>query len=90
MIGAVPNTDWLGGCLATDEAGFVLTGEKATDGNGDARRPFETSVTGVFCIGDVRAGSVKRVATAVGEGSVCVSFVHEYLGALGDGESGDA
>ena len=90
MIGAVPNTDWVDGCLATDEAGFVLTGEKATDGAEGVRRPFETSVTGVFCIGDVRAGSVKRVASAVGEGSVCVSFVHEYLGALEDGESGDA
>ncbi len=83
MIGAVPNTDWLPPELARDEAGFILAGASV---EGDAswpleRRPLarETSLPGVFAIGDVRHGSRRRVASAVGEGSVAVSLVHELL-----------
>lgn len=72
MIGAVPNTGWLDGCLALDPKGFVVTGA------GDAT-PYETSVPGIFAVGDVRAGSVKRVASGVGEGSVVVAAVHRFL-----------
>ena len=75
MIGAAPNTDWLDGCLALDEKCFVLTGADA----GDDHNPYATSLPGVFAVGDIRAGSVKRVASAVGEGSVVVSGVHRYL-----------
>jgi len=74
MIGAAPNTDWLSGMVATDEKGFVMTGAAA--GRGD---PYETTVPGIFAVGDVRAGSVKRVASAVGEGSVVVSRIWQYL-----------
>jgi thioredoxin reductase (NADPH) len=87
MIGAVPNTEWLAGCVAVDRAGFVVTG---TDLTTDllaqrkwplARAPmqFETSLPGVFAVGDVRAGSVKRVASGVGEGSACIQLVHKAL-----------
>jgi len=75
MIGAEPNTDWLDGCLALDEKGFVQTGMD-TPG---AASPYATSKPGIFAIGDVRAGSVKRVASGVGEGSVVVSSVHRFL-----------
>jgi thioredoxin reductase (NADPH) len=76
FIGAEPNTDWLAGTgIRLDERGFVLTGEQA----GDARRPLETSRTGVFAIGDVRAGSVKRVAAAAGDGAQVVAALHGYL-----------
>ncbi|PRY95674.1 thioredoxin reductase (NADPH) [Hasllibacter halocynthiae] len=75
MVGAAPNTDWLGGCVDLDAKGFVLTGEAA-----GARRSFETSTPGVFAVGDLRAGSVKRVASSVGEGSVVISQVWEWLG----------
>ena len=77
MIGAEPNTAWLGGCLRLDEKGFVETG-RDTDGQALAS-PFATTTAGVFAIGDVRSGSVKRVASGVGEGSVVVSAVHQYL-----------
>ncbi|WP_448659447.1 FAD-dependent oxidoreductase [Sphingomonas sp. CJ99] len=70
MIGAVPNTDWLNGCVETDDRGFVCT---------PGSRLFETSQPGIFAVGDVRSGSVKRVASGVGEGSVVVSAVHGYL-----------
>jgi thioredoxin reductase (NADPH) len=87
MIGAQPNSAWLGACVALDEKGFVKTG---TDLAADdlsrtrwalARAPllFETNRHRVFAIGDVRSGSVKRVASAVGEGSVCVQLVHRAL-----------
>ncbi len=76
MIGAVPNTSWMGDCVALDEKGFVLTGGALTPASGST---FGTSVPGIFAVGDVRAGSVKRVASGVGEGSVCVSDVHRYL-----------
>jgi len=78
FIGADPNTDWLSGSgIALDKRGFVLTGAEL-DGN---RRPFETSRRGVFAIGDVRAGSVKRVAAAVGEGAQVVAMIHANLAA---------
>ena len=71
MIGAAPNSEWLGGLAETDEKGFVCTG---SDGS-----PFMTTAPGLFAVGDVRSGSVKRVASAVGEGSVVIQFVHKYL-----------
>ncbi|MCQ8184492.1 FAD-dependent oxidoreductase [Parvularcula maris] len=78
MIGAVPNTEWLGDCLELDERGFVRTGA-AVSPRGDEAGPFDTSEPGIFAVGDVRSGSVKRVASGVGEGSVCISAVHAYL-----------
>ncbi|MDY7099043.1 MAG: FAD-dependent oxidoreductase [Pseudomonadota bacterium] len=74
MIGAAPNTEWLSGLVETDEKGFVLTG-----GEVDRDSPFETGTDGIFAVGDVRSGSVKRVASAVGEGSVVVSQIWTYL-----------
>lgn len=74
MIGAAPNTGWLSGIADTDAAGFVLTGAAA-----GREHPYETSADGVFAVGDVRAGSVKRVASAVGEGSVIVSRIWDYV-----------
>jgi thioredoxin reductase (NADPH) len=74
MIGAAPNTGWLSGLAATDEKGFVLTGAAA--GQAD---DYATTAPGIFAVGDVRAGSVKRVASAVGEGSVVVSRIWQYL-----------
>jgi thioredoxin reductase (NADPH) len=87
MTGAVPNTSWLDGCLALDEKGFVRTGtdlhaDDMTSGRWPlARQPymFETTVPRIFAVGDVRCGSVKRVAAAVGEGSACVQLVHQVL-----------
>ena len=77
MIGAIPRTEWLGDCLALDDKKFVLTGQTA-DGRVSAL-PFETSAPGIFAVGDVRAGSVKRVASSVGEGSVVVQAIHRFL-----------
>ncbi|QFT77141.1 cyclic nucleotide-binding domain-containing thioredoxin-disulfide reductase [Erythrobacter sp. THAF29] len=77
MIGAAPNTDWLSGLVETDEKGFVLTGDAV-----GRPTPFETGTDGIFAVGDVRAGSVKRVASAVGEGSVVVSRIWSYLDEL--------
>lgn len=74
MVGAAPNTEWLEGLVALDDKGFVKSGEAAT-----ADDPFATSQAGIFAVGDVRAGSVKRVASAVGEGSVVVSRIWEYV-----------
>jgi thioredoxin reductase (NADPH) len=82
FIGASPHTDWLAGVVARDERGFILAGPDArADGWPLKRDPYllETSVPGVFVAGDVRARSIKRVASAVGEGSMAVSLVHEYL-----------
>lgn len=81
MIGAAPNTDWLKGCLALDAKGFVLTGVEAalSNGGGAPSSPYETSRSGVFAVGDVRSGSVKRVASSVGEGSVVVQAIHRFL-----------
>lgn len=74
MIGAAPNADWLAGHAQTDARGFVLTGPQA-----GRDHPYETSADGLFAVGDVRAGSVKRVASAVGEGSVVVSRIWDYV-----------
>lgn len=80
MIGAEPRTDWLPAEVRRDDRGFVLTGTQAAhDLSGLGLHPHETSVPGLFAVGDVRAGSVKRVASAVGEGSVVVSEVHQHL-----------
>ena len=83
FIGAVPRTDWLPPEIERDAKGFVQTGPAlAKSPHWTARRqPFllETSRPGVFAAGDVRSGSVKRVASAVGEGAMAVQFVHEYL-----------
>ncbi len=87
MTGAVPNTHWLEGCVALDAQGFVKTGselshdELVTAGWPLARAPYllETSLPGVFAVGDVRGSSIKRVASAVGEGSTAVTFVHKVL-----------
>ena len=79
FIGADPNTDWLAGAgLALDGKGFLLTGPEAS---AERRHPLETSRAGVFAIGDVRAGSTKRVAAAVGEGAQVVAAIHAYLAA---------
>jgi len=77
MIGAVPNTDWLRDCVPLDSHGFVQTGQ---DRNGQAlSSPFATTIPGIFAVGDVRSGSVKRVASGVGEGSVVVQAIHRFL-----------
>ncbi len=81
MTGASPNTAWLNGCLATDDKQFLRTGTELGEAWTSRRPPFllETSRPGVFAVGDIRAGSVKRVASAVGEGSMAVQFVHRVL-----------
>jgi thioredoxin reductase (NADPH) len=87
MTGAVPNTKWLDGCIVLDEKGFVKTGadlspdDLATAKWPRARPPYllETSRPGIFAVGDVRGGNIKRVASAVGEGSIAVAFVHQVL-----------
>jgi thioredoxin reductase (NADPH) len=82
MIGAEPRTEWLRGLIKLDDRGFVLTGRDVPLESWSLTRtplPFETSLPGVFAAGDVRYGSVKRVAGAVGEGSVAVGSVHQYL-----------
>jgi thioredoxin reductase (NADPH) len=87
FIGAEPSSEWLSGCAALDERGFVLTDRSLSDEHLDGRwdtlgrqpLPFETSHPGLLAVGDVRAGSIKRVAAAVGEGSAAVRSVHEYL-----------
>src|SRR5213594_2008621 len=87
MIGAAPNTDWLANIVERDERGFILSGPALMR---DGKRPkgwqlerdpglLETNVPGVFVVGDVRHGSVKRLASGVGEGSIAISFVHQYL-----------
>jgi thioredoxin reductase (NADPH) len=82
MIGALPNTEWLHGKLDLDANGFVMTA--SSDGDGCI---FQTSRPGIYAVGDVRAGSVKRVANAVGEGSVVVSHVHRYIAEQKTGEA---
>jgi thioredoxin reductase (NADPH) len=77
MIGAEPNTEWLQGCLELDSKGFVKTGYDA-DGHPLAS-PYETTRPGIYAVGDVRSGSVKRVASSVGEGSVVVQAIHGFL-----------
>ena len=75
MVGALPNTEWLSGLVDLDDKGFVITGSGADS----AASPFATSLPGIFAVGDVRAGSVKRVASSVGEGSVVISKVWEFV-----------
>ncbi len=90
FIGQAPRTDWLGDLVERDEAGFVVTGTdllragEHPAGWRPARQPFllETNVPGIFCAGDVRANSVKRIASAVGEGAMAVRFVHQHLADL--------
>jgi thioredoxin reductase (NADPH) len=87
MTGAVPNSAWLRGCVACDQAGFIKTGvdltaEDLAQAKWPLKRPphlLETSLPGVFAVGDIRGGNLKRVASAVGEGSIAVSFVHQVL-----------
>ncbi len=87
MTGAVPNTRWLEGCLALDDKGFIKTGPQlspndlANAGWPLARQPYllETSRPGVFAVGDVRSDNIKRVASAVGEGSIAIAFAHQVL-----------
>jgi thioredoxin reductase (NADPH) len=88
MTGASPRTDWLRGCLALDKKGFILTGRDLDNAvqNGNPRWPLsrhplmlETSLPGVFAVGDARAGNVKRVASAVGEGAISIHMVHGAL-----------
>ena len=82
FIGAMPLTDWLAGVVARDERGFILAGLDAKQDGWPLQRdpfPLETSVPGVLVAGDVRARSIKRVASAVGEGSMAVSLIHQYL-----------
>ncbi len=88
FIGAMPHTDWLNGVVERDEKGFILTGADLKR-NGKLPQTWamdrdpgllETSVPGIFAVGDVRKGSVKRVASGVGEGSIAIQFVHQYLG----------
>ena len=85
FIGADPNASWLNGCVAVDSKGFVLTGARNPCGDSAAARsvsPHETSRPGIFAIGDVRAGSTKRVAAAVGEGAAAVAEIHAVLAAV--------
>jgi thioredoxin reductase (NADPH) len=82
FIGALPRTDWLDGVIARDEKGFILAGQEAREHGWPLKRAphlLETNVPGVFVAGDVRARSIKRVASAVGEGSMAVSLIHQYL-----------
>jgi len=81
MTGACPNTAWLNGCVALDEKQFIKTGADVGSDWPLPRGPYllETSLPGVFAVGDVRSGSMKRVAAAVGEGSMAVQFVHKVL-----------
>jgi thioredoxin reductase (NADPH) len=87
MTGAVPNSAWLDGCVACDQAGFIKTGSDLTSDDLAktkwplSRPPYllESNLPGVFAVGDIRGGNVKRVASAVGEGSIAISFVHQVL-----------
>ncbi|MBW4481329.1 MAG: FAD-dependent oxidoreductase [Tildeniella torsiva UHER 1998/13D] len=86
MIGATPNTSWLNDCLTTDDRGFIKTGLDAPNNATEQRQRqpmmLETSQPGIFAVGDVRSGSVKRVASGVGEGAMSVSHVHSFLAEL--------
>jgi thioredoxin reductase (NADPH) len=92
MTGASPRTDWLQGCVAMDDKGFIITGRDLDGTNGivppipwpltRAPQMLETSLPGVFAVGDARAGNVKRVASAVGEGAIAIHLVHRTLAEL--------
>jgi thioredoxin reductase (NADPH) len=87
FIGAVPHSDLVTGIVERNRAGFILTGPDLMDGNGhpklwrQKRDPYllETSVPGIFAAGDIRQGAVRRVASAVGQGAVAISLIHQYL-----------
>ena len=87
MTGAAPNTHWLDDCVVLDDKGFIKTETNLSPENLSsarwplARPPYllETSLPGIFAVGDVRSGSIKRVASAVGEGSIAISFIHKVL-----------
>jgi thioredoxin reductase (NADPH) len=83
LIGALPHTDWLAGTLERDRGGYIATGRdlsrRAAGGQEREPLPLETSMPGVFAVGDVRYGSIKRIASAVGEGSIAVQYIHSYL-----------
>ena len=81
FIGAEPNTGWLNHCVALDAKGFVVTGANSLPEPVNPRFPLETNRIGVFAIGDVRSGSTKRVAAAVGEGAAVVAEIHSVLAA---------
>jgi len=85
FIGAEPNTTWLDGCVELDEKGYVLTGAQgAAHMSTAARYALQTSLPRVFAIGDVRGGSTKRVASAVGEGAAVVAQIHSFLAVCGE------
>jgi thioredoxin reductase (NADPH) len=89
FIGAEPNTTWLDGCLALDEKGYILTGLQSPDCAQMAPAlPLQTSLPRIFAIGDVRSGSTKRVAAAVGEGAAVVAQIHSMLSESCAGRSG--
>jgi len=89
MAGASPRTDWLRGCIALDDKGFILTGRDLNSSSAPGRplawaltrapQMLETSLPGVFAVGDVRSGNIKRVASAVGEGAIAIQLVHRAL-----------
>jgi thioredoxin reductase (NADPH) len=79
MIGALPHTEWLSDRVQRDKHGFIITGSDISQNSSRQPSKFETSLPGVFAAGDVRSASVKRVASAVGEGSVAIHFIHDYL-----------
>jgi thioredoxin reductase (NADPH) len=85
FIGQLPESSWLPEDVARDEDGFVLTDIAVSPGTRRPRLPYETSVDGVFAAGDIREGSVKRVAAAVGEGSSVIRSIHRYLSFCPDG-----
>jgi thioredoxin reductase (NADPH) len=81
FVGADPATNWLEGCgVMVDRGGFVVTGAQCKKARGDLGSALETSVPGVFAVGDVRSGSVKRVGGAIGEGAQVVAALHGFLG----------
>ena len=93
LIGAVPHTEWLAGVVERDSKGYIVTGrDLLVEGESawhEDRLPleYETSMPGVFAVGDVRHNSVKRIASAVGEGAVAVKVVHEYLSTVSEAAS---
>ena len=89
LIGAEPHTEWLLPVLKCDNRGYILTGRDVPQQDWELARPplpFETSLPGVFAVGDARHGSIKRVAGAAGEGSVAVGAVHQYLALPNEGK----
>jgi thioredoxin reductase (NADPH) len=85
MIGAAPHTAWLDGIIERDRNGFIITGPDLPPSTDRARLPHETSVPGVFAIGDVRLGSTKRIASALGDAAIAMPQVHRYIDELSRG-----